>query len=184
MYIKIGDEFLDNNFYFLTEILDVIDSRIEKIMNEIQTSADPDSNGLFDEGEYFIGVGFSLIQQYMSSTYPSLGINKDDALQLGAKITDQLSYIKAINAGANYWKHQSEWGLVNLITRDISKLSGNAKSTINTVELLTPWAEYTCSNLLAELTREDSFTLSSLLPYVKQWRIDLDTFFSKNKCIE
>ncbi|CAG36144.1 hypothetical protein [Desulfotalea psychrophila] len=139
MYLKIGKEFADSDFYFLTEMLEHLDFKVKAINNEISLSADPDSDRLCDKGEYFIGVGFSLIQRYISSTYPQLDVRKDDALKLGKKITDELSYIKVINAGANYWKHQDGWGLINCVTRDINALNKSAKYTINTIKLLTPW---------------------------------------------
>ncbi len=177
MYLKISQDFFDSEFYYLTEMLEHLDVKVKDINNKINLSTDPDADGLFDKGEYFIGVGFSLIQQYFSCTYPQLGVKRDDALRLGEKVTSEVSYARAIHAGANYWKHQDEWGLINCITRDIKKLNNNAKYTIQTIELLTPWADYTCANLLAELVGDNEFSLSSLLPYIALWRTDLDNVF-------
>lgn len=174
MYLKFGNEFVDMDFNLLAEMIEHLDVKIKAINKEISLSGDPDSNGLCDSIEYFIGVGFSLIQRYISSTYPQLDMKKDIALKLGVKITGELSYIKAINAGANYWKHQDEWGLINCVSKDVTALNKNAQYTVNTIELLTPWADYTCANLLAVLVGDKEFILSSLLPYIEAWRYELD----------
>jgi hypothetical protein len=179
MYIKIGKEFADNDLNFLIEMLEHLDIKVKEINNDILLSADPDSDGLCDKGEYYIGAGLSLIQQYISSTYPQLDVDRDHSLKLGDKITDELSYIKAINAGANYWKHQDEWGLINCVTRDINALNKSARYTINTIELLTPWSSYTCSNLLAKLVGANELLLSSLLPHIEHWRTELDEAFGE-----
>lgn len=181
MYFKSGKEFCDYDFYLLTEMLEHLDVKVKKINSDISLSADPDTDGLFDKGEYYIGVGFSLIQRYISSTYPKSNIKKSDALELGEKIKSNLSYIKVINAGANYWKHEDEWGLMSSITKDVNSLKDAAKNTINTIELLTPWASYTCSNLLAALVGENEFVLSSLLPYLESWRYELDSKHGERK---
>lgn len=181
MYFKNGKEFCDYDFYILAEMLEHLDVRVKAINSDISLSSDPDTDGLFDKGEYYIGVGFSLIQRYISSTYPQLNVKKKDALDLGEKIKSDLSYIKVINAGANYWKHEDEWGLMNCIIKDVNLLKGGAKNTINTIELLTPWGSYTCSNLLAVLVGDKEFILSSLLPYLESWRYNLDSKHGERK---
>jgi hypothetical protein len=178
MYIKIGNDFVDQDYSFLVEMLQHLDIKVREINSRISKSFDPDTDGLFDAGEHLIGLGFSLIQRYINTTYPQLNIKKDAALSLGSEIRNGLTYIKAINAGANYWKHQDEWGIFNSITEDIESQNRAAKFTIATIELITPWAEYTCSNLLAELINDKEFILSSLLPHVEEWRSELDSLSS------
>lgn len=174
MYIKSGQNFFDYDLHLLSEMLEYLDVKIKIINNDISLSLDPYADGLCDRGEYFIGVGFSLIQNYISNTYPQLNIKKTDALKIGETIKNDLTYVKVLNAGANYWKHEFEWGLRNCITKDIELLTNSAKKTIKTIEQLTPWADYTCSNLLAILIGEDELILSSLMPYIESWRIELD----------
>jgi len=95
-------------------------------------------------------------------------------LKLGPKVRNELTFIEALNAGANYWKHQEEWELNSVITRNLEGLPKQARNTIKTIAILTPWADYTCSNLLSELVDKNDCRLAKLLPPLKDWRNDLD----------
>lgn len=78
--------------------------------------------------------------------------------------------MEAINAGANYWKHQEEWGLKAVVEKDIDALKKQARETVLTIEKLTPWADYSCSNLLAEVLGDSArIELSPLLPLILEW---------------
>lgn len=87
-----------------------------------------------------------------------------------------VSVVQAINAGANYWKHLDEWGLRTIVNRDIENLSPMARQTIYTIASVTPWADYTCSDLLTVLTGGSEGILCRLLPLVTEWRDNLDEF--------
>lgn len=162
-----------DDFYLLREHLNLLDRTLSPIYSAIKASSDPVSDGLCDRWEYFIGSGFAAIQKYMTSTLILREIARDTAIKSGPKITDSLTLMEAINAGANYWKHLEEWGLNAIVERDVSALKGQAFNTIMTIEKATPWDDYTCSNLLAVLLAGGEFTLSSLLPKVAEWRQSL-----------
>ncbi|MFC1751282.1 hypothetical protein ACFL2V_21080 [Pseudomonadota bacterium] len=178
MYIKAGNTFGDVDLEFIRDFLEHLDIKFTEIGRKIKDSPDPDSYGLFDKGEYYIGVGFTIAQRYITSTYPQLNIGKKEALKSGPEIRNNLTFVEALNAGANFWKHQDEWGLDSLVSRNIDELSKQAQNTIRAIEIITPWADYTCSNLLAELVGENEFKLASLLPPLEEWRNDLDQNFS------
>lgn len=176
MFVSIiwsGDDCADGNFALLSKHLNLLDLEISKIDSAIKLSKDPESDGLCDVGEYFIGHGFIAAQHYITSTYPQMGLTKSAALSLGPRIRDDLTLVEALNAGANYWKHLEEWGLKDpwiIIERNKSALEGQALKTIQTIEKITPWAEYTCSNLLAEIASVGGIELSPLLPLIAEWR--------------
>ncbi|MEK7801442.1 MAG: hypothetical protein AAB276_03215, partial [Pseudomonadota bacterium] len=178
MYLKIDNEFADADFYFLETFLKIIDNELSQIFLRIKHSSDPDSDGLCDLGEYFIGHGFSAMQRYIVSTYPQTKMKKADSLKLGPKTNDVLFFVEAVDAGANYWKHKDEWPLViNTsppngldpehpdvfdkvpsdylwsieIDRTGSHLTSQSKRTFDLITKVTPYADYTLSNLLAEL---------------------------------
>lgn len=177
MYIKVDNKFADGDLEFTRDFLEHLDIKLAQINNKILSSPDPDSEGLFDHGEYYIGAGFSVTQNYITSTYPQLDVNKWDALKFGSKVNNKLTVIEALNAGVNYWKHQEEWGLENIILRNIENLSKPAQRTIETIEIITPWADYTCSNILATLLGEKKLELITLLPFLEEWRNHLDQEF-------
>jgi hypothetical protein len=188
MYFKLSNgEFADGDFHVLAALLGLLDTELQIINSQIKQSEDPDSDGLCDRGEYFIGVGFVGIQRYIASTYKTLDVEQDTALALPPIAKNQTTAVRALHAGANYWKHQDEWNLDHVVFREVENLKGNAKSTIKTIEEITPWAEYTCSNLLAELLHldnainDENLLLTPLLDLLRAWRINLDAFHRRIK---
>jgi|GEM_PF-811391 len=198
MYLKVSNKFADSDFYFLEKFLRMIDTELSEIDKQIKQSKDPDSDGLCDLGEYFIGYGFIAIQRYITSTYPQTSFKKMQSLKLGHKINDDLYLLEAINAGANYWKHENEWpfplnegepddkGMIPIeIDRTGSNLKGIQKITYDTITKITPYADYTLSNLLAGIvlktTNTSNLNFSVLLSFIKEWRKKLDVENQKHK---
>ena len=179
MYLRFEDGYADGELHLLGEHLDCLDRVLSATTHKISASRDPDGEGLLDTGEYFVGAGFAAIQRYVSATYPYLQVEKSDALAIPPSAADGVSVVQAINAGANYWKHLDEWGLRTIVERDVDKLTRVARQTIETIASLTPWADYTCSNLLAALTGAADCALSGLIPLVTEWRDNLDARFGR-----
>ena len=128
--------------------------------------------GFFDEAEYLAGIGFVACQRYLASTYGQHNTQKDAALKLGPQHDGGEPIARVLNAAANYWKHVDEWDTSATITRDAEKLKGQQLRTIRIIETVTPWCDYTCANLLGELTTESRFT--DLIPTLEAWRGQLD----------
>ena len=181
MYVKLDDGYADGDLQLLAKHLEHLDGVLAGLKDKISASRDPDAEGLLDTGEYFIGAGLAAVQRYISATYPYLESKKSDALALPPDAGGEVSVVQAINAGANYWKHLDEWGLRNIVGRDIDSLSRIARQTIETIECLTPWADYTCSNLLAALTGATDCSLSRLMPFVTQWRDNVSAHFGRER---
>jgi hypothetical protein len=189
MYLKMGEEFVDTDLVFLIEILEMLDIKLGKLNLDIQEaincSADPDSLGYFDRGEYFVGVGFCACQRYLSSTYGPIEIDKTKALKVGPFHEGGLSLATIINVAANYWKHSDEWSVIGfmanneeneleLVIRSIENLNKQQKGTVSAIETVTPWADYTCANILASITPSPEFRLVELIPIIMEWRTELD----------
>lgn len=181
MYLKLDNGFADQDLILLTWHLDCFDAALASLTKQISSSRDPDAEGLLDKGEYIIGAGFAAIQRYMSSTYPQLNISKSSAFSVPPYIANDITFANTINAGANYWKHLDEWGLRNIVSRDVSALSDAARGTILTIERITPWEDYTCSNLLEKLLGTSQLSMSSLLSRVTEWRNNLDEEYSEKR---
>ena len=190
MYLKSGGEFIDTDLVFLIEILEMLDLKLGQlnidITEAISCSADPDSLGYFDRGEYIVGIGFCACQRYMSSTYGPIGIEKSKALQLGPNHEGGLSLATIINVAANYWKHIDEWSCIEFKTNDeenelevvmrsIENLSKQQKGTVSAIETVTAWADYTCANILASIAPGPELKLVELIPVLKEWRSQLDS---------
>lgn len=169
---KFGDDYADPDFWLLCRHLKLLDTELLQINAAIATSRDPDSDGFLDTAEYFIGHGFVAIQRYLTATRTGLGIDKMDAFDVAPVMRGGLSFVAAINAAANYWKHVEEW-VETIHKTDGAELSRSALRTLQQVETLTPWAEYTCANLMAVLLEGEEFELSGLLPKIEEWRDNL-----------
>lgn len=167
--IKVGDDFADGDFFLLTRHLGLLDQELIRLNAAIAASPDPDSEGFLEAGEYFIGHGFVAVQRYLTATRACLGVIMADAFAAPPMTTNGISLAAAINAGANYWKHMEEW-IEALNRNEQAELKGNALKTLQQLETITPWAEYSCANLLAALLNGQPLELSRLLPGIKTWR--------------
>jgi hypothetical protein len=170
--IKIGEDYADSDFALLGRHLNLLDIELSQINAAIASSRDPESDGLCDAGEYFIGHGFIAIQRYLTATRAALGVSPSDAFSLPPMLRGGLSLAAALNAGANYWKHMEEW-IEPLNRSDGVDLKASALKTLQQVETITPWEEYTCANLLAVLLNGQALELSCLLPSIAEWRHNL-----------
>lgn len=173
MYLKVGGEYADRELQLLAELLNNLDEKVVEVSNLISKSVDPESDGLTDRGEYFIGVGFSVIQQYLTDTLTLTGVSKRIALDIGPRYSEEFTFISVVNAAANWWKHSAEW--VGQETTSSLALQ-TQKIVVETAESL----EYPLSNVLAKLLGTSEITLSALLPNLVQWRSALDTVVREN----
>lgn len=166
MYLKACDEYADGELQLLSELLATLDNKLVEISSLIVASVDPESDGLTDRGEYFIGVGFSAIQQYLTDTLTHTGISKSRTFDIGPSHSDRLTFVAVLNAAANWWKHSAEW--VGPIQ------SGLALRTQEIVIEISGTEGYPLSNVLANLQGSSEITLSALLPNLVLWRSAVD----------
>lgn len=170
--IKVGHRYADADFTLLARHLHLLDLELTQLNAAITESRDPVSTGLCDTAEYFIGHGFVAIQRYLTATRTGLGVSVAESFGVPPLMDSGLSLAVAINAGANYWKHTEEW-IETINKSDDADLKGSALKTLQQIEAITPWEEYTCSNLLAVLLDGQALELSRLLPKIEEWRDNL-----------
>ena len=184
---------IDEEISFLKNALDAIEPLYKSINHEIiegvKRGEDVDSSGLCDRAEFLAGLAFTICQKYISATIGWFNLreskfDKDIFLKLGPLYKDKepATCAQIINAAANYWKHSDEWNTVSLTqegdndlftinAKDYSKLTNQAKRTIDILQKVTPWRDYMCANVLYELTKSDS--LLFLVPILIEWRSSL-----------
>lgn len=167
MYLKVKGEYADRELQLLSELLNIIDGKVVEINNLISKSLDPESDGLTDRGEYFIGVGFSVIQQYLTDTLTLTGVSKRSALNVGPRYSEYFTFVAVVNAAANWWKHSAEWV-------GQKATSGLALQTQGIVAETAESLDYPLSNVLAKLLGTNEITLSALLPNLVLWRSAVD----------
>jgi hypothetical protein len=169
MYLKISDdEFADAELSYLEELLGCIDKILSDVHSRIKTSVDPESEGLCDKGEYFIGVGFCAMQRYLVDVLQDKGIDKGTALLLGPKTVEGLPISVLIHSAGNYWKHSPEWHIW------MEKLDERSQKTIDRLLTHDGPAWYPLSEVLAGLCDAGEFSLLRCIPYLKKWRQAVD----------
>lgn len=167
--IKIDDSYADGDFLLLRRHLSLLDLELVRLNAAIDVSDGLEVDALRDSSEYFIGHGFVAIQRYLTATRTGFGIGMNEAFGIPPMTSHGVSLVTAINLGANYWKHVEEW--TEKINKSIdAELTGNALNTFNQLTAITPWREYTCSNLLAIILEGQRLELSLLLPKIEEWR--------------
>jgi len=169
---RCGDDVADDEMFLLTKVLGLLDHEIKDINAKIKVAVDPESDGLLDEGEFFIGTGFVCIQRYLVSTSAALGVKQHAAYEVLPHVNETLTFAQALNAAANFWKHSEEWHEI-LGKSGADGLSAQALKTLSTLEKATPWDCYTCANLLWILVKSKELELSNLLPLLVEWRDNL-----------
>ena len=149
----------------MCDLLTLLDSQLRDLEEQIGKSPDPDSMGLFDRGEFLAGTGFVACQRYLASTYGPHNVPKEIALAVGPYHAGGESYAAIFNAAANFWKHVDEWDI-------FTPLGVRQQRTVDLIESVTPWSNYTCANLLFELAGQLQF--AGLIPKIEDWRKQLD----------
>jgi len=167
MYLRADDEYADREMQLMSEVLATIDSKLAEVLSLIAVSADPESDGLTDRGEYFIGVGFSVIQQYLTDTLTFTGVSKKRALDIGPRYSEKFTVVAVVNAAANWWKHSAEWVGRSVKDRVALKTQEIVSEVANT-------EDYPMRVVLSELQNKGQISLGALLPNLVLWRSAVD----------
>jgi hypothetical protein len=163
LFLTVGNEIVDGQLAILCELFDLLDRKISEVQNSIQKSIDPESDGLCDRGEYFIGVGFVAAQQYLVDTLLFTGIEKHKAYKWGPVHSSGIAFASLINSAANWWKHEAEWW-------NKGKVQKNGESTFIHITDVATTPGYELSNVLASICGAEKFSLKCLVPYLIEWR--------------
>lgn len=153
----------DLNIRLLCDFLEVIDYKIKEIEKCISKSVDPESDGFYDQGEYFIGLGFVAIQQHFTDSLIGSSICKRESLFLGELHTSGIHAISVMNAAANWWKHEAEWSKCGEIPK-------NGVRTFEIIMNISEQYEYALSNVLASFSESESLSFGeNVVPHIKKW---------------
>ena len=143
------------------ELLDLLDAKITAIDQLIEASSDPcTTDGLCDSGEYFIGVGFVVIQQRMIESIMFSSLSKFDAYKLGPMHSFGISCMRLINSCANWWKHEPE---------KYKKLPVELFEEIRNVVGPSGF-DYPLSNVLASFCPGNDLGFKHVIPILEEWQ--------------
>lgn len=166
--LRLGGNVVDYEFGLLEKILALLDTELSKVNSAIGEAQDPESEGLFDLGEFLIGSGLVAVQRYLNAARADLGFARD-AYDRPPMFNQNITTVRAINAIANYWKHCSDWDEIERNGGDPSERS-LSKKTIEDLELLGDLSDYPCANALAAMSPGKDLALSNLSSVLLEWR--------------
>lgn len=156
--------FVDAELSYLEELLGSIDKILSEINSKIKYSIDPESDGLCDKAEYFVGTGFCAMQRYLVDVLQDKKIDKGIALQLGPQNKEGVAIALVLHAAGNYWKHSPEWHIW------IDELDNKSQRTIDRLVSHDGPASYVLIEVLAELCNGEELSLRSCIFYLEKWR--------------
>lgn len=176
MYFKVGEEYADPELFYLQELCGLLDFKISEIAERISQSSDPESEGLFEYAEYFLGTGLCAMQRYIIDVLGMKKIKKKEVLHLGKKFNEEESIVEIINAAANWWKHEPEWPFP-------LEYETSGELTKKTIDLVLGNASYpyVFSTLLATISPSEKLSVSPLIPYLVEWRSCVHNFCQDRK---
>jgi hypothetical protein len=97
----------DFDLSFLEEIVEVLDTRLDVLDEEIEEHPDPDGWGLLDRFEYMVGLGFLTCQIYLTEVIGDRR-DADQCRKLGPRHHGGRAYAEIVHAAGNYVKHKAE----------------------------------------------------------------------------
>lgn len=172
----------------LEKYLQLLDTEISETHSAIRSSRDPETDGLCDTGEYFIGQGFVAMQRYQTSVLGQFWIDKgfdfdqrsekDRLLDMPPFCSGGEAIARIIHAAANYWKHSEEWWRIGQDLKSESEVKSSkrlslAETTLARLETVAPLGLYYCSDILAALTETNEPMLTEVVPMIAAWRDEL-----------
>ncbi|MGQ7818249.1 hypothetical protein ACUTAH_21685 [Metapseudomonas furukawaii] len=170
---EVEDVLGEYELWLLRDCLSLLDAKLAELSTQIEIAGHPEVDGLADKAEYYAGLGFVAMQRFLTSIQSRSGMEKVDSLRFGESYGGVVFVVEVINAAANYWKHEDEWGLLKIVGCDTSALNGRPRNTVETLEKITPWDSYTCSNVVAALNADGEVRMLPLLGYLEEWRLAL-----------
>ena len=167
MLLTGGGKVKDVELHRLREFLIFIDTKLSEIDQRITNSVDPESDGLLDQGEYLIGIGFVVIQQHLTDSLIGLNISKNESFALGSVHQSGPTSISVINSAANWWKHEAEWFKNGNVPK-------NGERTFETIMGISKQNEYALSNVLASFSETKTISfIECIVPHIEQWTREL-----------
>lgn len=151
-----------------SQLINIIDERIDKLYDLIKSNHIDD----FESIEHIVGLGFVVLQQYMTVAYGNLQKKKKEVLPKGPKHKSGNTFARIVDASANYWKHNSEWPLDKPCNRKkkieaifkIISINGHSVSVND---------DYPLINILFELSHTENRRFNAVFKKILEWRNEL-----------
>lgn len=168
---SLTDYIIDYRKGLTSQLISIIDERIDELWPRIKNSHIDDER-IFESIEHIVGLGFVVLQQYMTFVYGNLEKKKKEVLPKGPKHKSGNTFAKIVDASANYWKHNSEWSLdknrshKEKIEAIFETISINSPISVNDY--------YPLVNILFELSHTEKEQFNAVFKKILEWRNELN----------
>ena len=154
-----------------SQLINIIDERIDKLYYLIKNNH-IDDESIFESIEHIVGLGFVVLQQYMTVVCGELKKEKKDMLPKGPKHESGNTFAKIVDVSANYWKHNSEWSLDK--NRSYKEKSEAFFKTISiNGHPVSVNDYYLLVNILFKLSHTEKGQFNAVFKKILEWRNEL-----------
>ena len=156
-----------------SQLINIIDERIDELWPIIKNSHIDDER-IFEIIEHIVGLGFVVLQQYMTVVYGDLKKDKTDALPKGPKHESGNTFAKIVDASADYWKHNGQWPLDTPRNR---KGKEDIEAIFETISINSPISvndDCPLGNILSELSHTEKGQFNAVFKKILEWRNELN----------
>ena len=154
-----------------SQLINIIDERIDKLYYLIKDNH-IDDESIFESIEHIVGLGFVVLQQYMTVVCGELKQEKKDMLPKGPKHESGNTFAKIVDVSANYWKHNSEWSLDR--NRSYEEKSEAFFKTISiNGHPVSVNDYYLLVNILFKLSHTEKGQFNAVFKKILEWRNEL-----------
>lgn len=156
-----------------SQLINIIDERIDELWPLLKNSHIDDER-IFEIIEHIVGLGFVVLQQYMTVVYGDFKKYKKDALSKEPKHESGNTFAKIVDASADYWKHNGEW---RLDTDRNRKGKEDIKAIFETISINSPVSvddPYPLGNILSELSHTEKGQFNAVFKKILEWRNELN----------
>ena len=156
-----------------SQLINIIDERIDELWPLIKNSHIDDER-IFEIIEHIVGLGFVVLQQYMTVVYGDFKKDKKDALSKEPKHESGNTFAKIVDASADYWKHNGQWPLDTPRNR---KGKEDIEAIFKTISINSPISAndaYPLGNILFELSHTEKEQFNAVFKKIQEWRNELN----------
>ena len=154
------------------QLINIIDERIDKLYDLIENSH-IDDESIFESIEHIVGLGFVVLQQYITVVRGDLKKEREDALSKEPKHESGNTFAKIVDASADYWKHNGEW---RLDTDRNRKGKEDIEAIFKTISITSPISvddPYPLVKILFELSHTEKGRFNAVFKKILEWRDEL-----------
>ncbi len=160
----------DDDLALLIEVLQLLDSQLDKIAEQGSDPERDDFSNLYERSEHIVGLGFVACQTYLHARSGWAAQKKTETLDRRPLHACGRPIARIVNAAANYWKHAPEAGLLSSPGDTLGRATLEALTAVGV-----SGSDLIVSQALDHLVgTEPTARLMKLIPMLVKWRDAVD----------